>query len=172
MIFNSYNFILIFLPISFIGFFLLSKVNRSYGITWLGFISIFFYSYWSLYSLPVLLISILMNYNIGKKIYTTTLKNKFNLLLVGVFLNLCLLSYFKYANFFIDNINYFFSYYNISVIDNLDIMLPIGISFFTFTQMAYLIDTYYDKSRYYSFKNYLLFVTYFPHLKAPVKDMI
>ncbi len=166
MIFNSYNFILIFLPISFIGFFLLSKVNRSYGITWLGFISIFFYSYWSLYSLPVLLISILMNYNIGKKIYTTTLKNKFNLLLVGVFLNLCLLSYFKYANFFIDNINYFFSYYNIPVIDNLDIMLPIGISFFTFTQMAYLIDTYYDKSRYYSFKNYLLFVTYFPHLVA------
>ena len=166
MIFNSYNFILVFLPIAFVGFFLLSKINKTYGITWLGFISIFFYSYWSLYSLPVLLISILMNYNIGKKIYTISSKNKFNILLVGIFLNLFLLSYFKYANFFIDNINYFFSYYKIPVIKNLDIMLPVGISFFTFTQMAYLIDTYYDKSKYYSFKNYLLFVTYFPHLVA------
>ena len=166
MIFNSYNFILIFLPIAFIGFFSLSKIKKSYGVTWLGFISIFFYSYWSLYSLPILLISILLNFNIGKKIYTTSIKNKFNLLLVGIFLNLSLLSYFKYTNFFIDNINYVFSYYKIPVIGNLNIMLPIGISFFTFTQMAYLIDTYYDKSRYYSFKNYLLFVTYFPHLVA------
>ena len=153
MIFNSYNFILIFLPIAFVGFFWLSKIKKSYGITWLGFISIFFYSYWSLYSLPILLISIVLNFNIGKKIYTISVKNKFSLLLVGIILNLSLLSYFKYTNFFIDNINFIFSYYKIPVIGNLDIMLPIGISFFTFTQMAYLIDTYYDKSRYYSFKN-------------------
>ncbi|MDA9615958.1 hypothetical protein N9S20_01165 [Candidatus Pelagibacter sp.] len=166
MIFNSYSFILIFLPTAFIGFFLLSRINKSYGVSWLGFVSIFFYSYWSLYSLPILLISILMNFNIGKKIYNTSLKNKFNLLLIGIVLNLSLLSYFKYTNFFIDNINYIFSYFQIPVINNLNIMLPIGISFFTFTQMAYLIDTYYDKSKYYSFKNYLLFVTYFPHLVA------
>ena len=113
----------------------------------------------------------LINFNINefqywKKIYNTSLKNKFNLLLIGIVLNLSLLSYFKYTNFFIDNINYIFSYYQIPVINNLNIMLPIGISFFTFTQMAYLIDTYYDKSKYYSFKNYLLFVTYFPHLVA------
>ena len=166
MIFNSYNFIFIFLPIAFFGFFLLSKIKKTYGITWLGFVSIFFYSYWSLYSLPVLIISILMNFNVGKKIYTTSPKNKFNILLIGIFLNLFLLSYFKYTNFFIDNINYIFSYYKIPVINNLNIILPIGISFFTFTQMAYLIDTYYDKSKYYSFKNYLFFVTYFPHLVA------
>ena len=166
MIFNSYNFIFIFLPIAFFGFFLLSKIKKTYGITWLGFISIFFYSYWSLYSLPVLIVSILINFNIGKKIYTTSPKNKFNVLLIGIFLNLFLLSYFKYTNFFIDNINYIFSYYKIPVINNLNIILPIGISFFTFTQMAYLIDTYYDKSKYYSFKNYLFFVTYFPHLVA------
>ena len=166
MIFNSYSFILIFLPIAFIGFFLLSKIERSYGVSWLGFISIFFYSYWSLYSLPILLISILMNYNFGKKIYTIDSKNKFNVLIIGIFLNLALLSYFKYANFFIDNINYIFLYYHFQKINNLDIILPIGISFFTFTQIAYLIDTYYDRSKYYTFKNYILFVTYFPHLIA------
>jgi alginate O-acetyltransferase complex protein AlgI len=107
-----------------------------------------------------------MNFNLGKKIYTAGLKNKFNVLILGVFLNLALLSYFKYANFFIENINYIFSYYNLQTIENLKIILPIGISFFTFTQIAYLIDSYYDRSKYYTFKNYLLFVTYFPHLVA------
>ena len=107
-----------------------------------------------------------MNFNLGKKIYTAGLEKKFNVLILGIFLNLALLSYFKYANFFIENINYIFSYYNLQTIENLKIILPIGISFFTFTQIAYLIDSYYDRSKYYTFKNYLLFVTYFPHLVA------
>ena len=135
-------------------------------MSWLGFISLFFYGYWSLYSLPILSISILMNFYFGKKIYATPSRNKLTILIVAVFLNLFLLSYFKYTNFFIDNVNYLFSYYQISPINNLNIILPIGISFFTFTQIAYLVDTYYDRSKGYSFKSYLLFVTFFPHLVA------
>jgi len=59
-----------------------------------------------------------MNFNLGKKIYTAGLEKKFNVLILGIFLNLALLSYFKYANFFIENINYIFSYYNLQTIEN------------------------------------------------------
>ncbi len=166
MIFNSYSFIFIFLPIAFIGFFLISRFNKTYGISWLGFVSLFFYSYWSLYSLPVLITSILMNFYFGKKINDVLTDNRKIVLITAITLNLALLSYFKYTNFFIDNLNIFFAKLDISTVNNLNIILPIGISFFTFTQIAYLIDTYYDNSKSYTFRNYLLFVTYFPHLVA------
>jgi alginate O-acetyltransferase complex protein AlgI len=83
-------------------------------------------------------------------------------LIIGICFNLGLLSYFKYADFFISNINYLTGDH----LKLLNIVLPLGISFFTFTQIAYLVDAYKSKVREYSFVNYSLFVTFFPHLLA------
>jgi len=84
------------------------------------------------------------------------------ILIIGICFNLGLLSYFKYADFFTSNINYVTGDH----LKLLNIALPLGISFFTFTQIAYLVDAYKSKVREYSFVNYFLFVTFFPHLLA------
>jgi alginate O-acetyltransferase complex protein AlgI len=85
-------------------------------------------------------------------------------LVLAVALNLLILGYFKYANFFIDNTNYLLHALSRSEVRALNVALPIGISFFTFTQIAFLVDCYQGKVRERNFVHYLLFVSYFPHL--------
>lgn len=87
---------------------------------------------------------------------------KKSLLGAAITANLLLLAYYKYANFFVSSLSSAAGWESI----NLDIILPIGISFFTFTQVAFLVDTYQGKVKEYNFAHYLLFVTYFPHLIA------
>lgn len=162
MLFNSYEFLLFFLPITIAGFFVLARYRHIYATAWLAAMSVAFYGWWDLHYVPLLLTSIVFNYFVGRGIGNTPIKGRPFWLIVGVTTNLAFLGYFKYFNFFIDTINRF----TILDIHIAGIILPLGISFFTFTQIAFLVDTYRGVVKEYRFVHYLLFVTYFPHLIA------
>lgn len=170
MLFNSYEYILYFLPITvFLFYFLTLKVNKASAIWMLVMASLFFYGWWNPYYLALIIASIIVNYRLGLILYRHRQRA---VLAVGVGLNLGLLAYYKYANFFVDNIN--------SVLDagiTLEtIILPLAISFFTFQQIAYLVDCYRNETEEHQFSHYCLFVTFFPQLIAgPIvhhKDML
>ncbi|HSC74894.1 MAG TPA: MBOAT family protein [Pseudomonadales bacterium] len=161
MLFNSYEFLLMFLPVCLGGYYGFSKlINQRAAIAWLALCSLFFYGWWNPAYLWLMVGSILVNYSAG-----LLLSGKYRsatLLALSVSLNLLLLGYYKYTDFFISNIN---------ELAGLDwqlhnIILPLGISFFTFTQIAYLVDVYRGEVREYRIAEYFLFVTYFPHLIA------
>lgn len=133
---------------------------------WLVGASLFFYGYLNpSYLLPLILISTCFNFAVGSGLNNWRFNSKISkqaLLTFGIVCNLVLLGYFKYMDFFIGNINALF-HFDLSL---LHIALPLGISFFTFTQSAYLCDSYYGKTKEYDFLNYALFVSFFPHLVA------
>ena len=163
MLFNSIQFIFIFLPIAVIVYFALNKMRWfKMSTCWLVGISLFFYSYWNIKYLALILSSILFNYAIGQTLLAKdNLKvNKKLLLIFGIIGNVGLLIYFKYFNFLIENINIVFH----QQFDFMKLMLPLAISFFTFQQIAYLIDTYKEKTTECDFLTYALFVCFFPHL--------
>lgn len=165
MLFNSYAFIFLYLPIVLVGYFLLAKKDHARGVLWLTLSSVFFYAYWNYVYVFLLLGSVIFNFLIGSFIYDFCEKNnKKSLLLlqIAVAVNLLFLGYYKYSNFFIDALTGFIGI----KIQSLDFFLPLGISFFTFTQIAYLVDVYRGIAREHNFIKYLLFVTYFPHLIA------
>ena len=166
MLFNSYEFIFLFLPLSFfIYFFLLEKRLVIGAKGFLVFTSLFFYSWWNIAYLPIILSSMLFNYVIGNSLNENFKKvqiNKKTLLGLGVVANLSLLGYFKYTDFLLENFNLAF---DVSV-PLLHLALPLAISFFTFQQIAYLVDSYRGETAEYDFLNYALFVTFFPQLIA------
>ena len=166
MLFNSYEFIFVFLPLTFLGYFFLNKKGlESASKGWLVFCSLFFYSWWKLTYLPLILISILFNFVIGNILArddSKRLTNKRSLLILGITGNIALLAYFKYTDFFIHNIN-LLSSLNIK---SFNLVLPLAISFFTFQQIAYLVDSYRGETKEYDFLNYTLFVSFFPQLIA------
>lgn len=129
---------------------------------WLAFASLFFYAYWDAGFLTILLASILYNYSMGKLIEKVNSSWKKLCLFLGISGNILLLGYYKYTIFLIDNVNNFFQ----TGLYVPEIILPIGISFFTFTQAAYLVDLYRGITKNMSFVYYLEFVTIFPHLIA------
>ncbi len=166
MLFNSYAFIFLFLPIVAIVFFRLAKIGQQYAAAWLGFSSLFFYGYWNPDYLGLLLGSIVGNYSFGTWIARAGARNdqrrKKHLLIAAISANLLLLGYYKYADFFMHNLDSMTgAHWTVG-----KIILPLGISFFTFTQIAFLVDVYQGKVKEYNFMHYLLFVTYFPHLIA------
>lgn len=170
MLFNSYEFIFLFLPISLTLYFFFAQYRLTkISTAWLVIASLVFYSYWDVRYLFLLLASILFNYLVGY--FLENNRNK-RLLSFGILFNLCLLGYYKYMAFFLESFNQL----NGSVITVPNIILPLGISFFTFTQTAYLVDVYRGETKNYSLLTYCLFVTVFPHLIAgPIlyhKDMI
>jgi len=169
MLFNSPVYIFLFLPVVFgLYFFLNRRRLITASKSWLVFSSLFFYGYWNPVYLPLILGSMIVNYGIG-----TTLSGdpyfsgqprvpRRIVLQVGVILNLSLLGYFKYADFFLTNVNFLVG----SNYDLLHLALPLAISFFTFQQIAYLADSFQGQTREYDFLNYCLFVTFFPQLIA------
>ena len=162
MLFNSYGFIFVFLPVAVGGFFLIARMNREAASFWLVAASLFFYGYWNVAYLPLLAGSIAFNYFCGVRIADSPPGLKKLLLILSVCANLGLLAYYKYANFFLSGINDLSGHsYSLG-----RIVLPLGISFFTFTQIAFLVDTAKGMVKEYSFGHYALFVTYFPHLIA------
>lgn len=162
MLFNSYQFICFFLPITLLGFFLLCRIGKAqYAIGWLVLASLFYYGYWNPIYLFLLLGSITVNYLIGLALGQYQDRGK-SILFGGVLFNLGLLGYFKYANFFIDNLN-IVANANLQVAH---IVLPLAISFITFQKIAYLVDTYYSKQPIRNLSHYSLFVTFFPQLIA------
>ncbi len=165
MIFNSYVFIFAFLPIVIFVFYGLGKYSHHLATFWLAVASLFFYGWWDVRFVALLLGSIAINYGAGYMIGHSLSQKRSRaklLLIVSIAANLGLLGYYKYANFFIDNLNYLTG----TSIEMAKVFLPLGISFFTFTQIAFLVDTYQGKVKEYNFVHYTLFVTYFPHLIA------
>ena len=173
MLFNSYEFIFIFLPITFFIYFYLNQkrlTKASKGF--LVFSSLFFYSWWNIAYLPLILSSMLFNYVMGNTLAKSgegdekTRKRKQisrkSILSIGVIANLGLLGYFKYSDFLIENVNSALS----TNVPMLDLALPLAISFFTFQQIAYLVDSYRRETKEYDFLNYAIFVTFFPQLIA------
>ena len=155
-----------FLPLSFfIYFFLLEKRLITGAKAFLVFTSLFFYSWWNISYLPLILASMLFNYLIGNSLNENYKKiniHKKTLLGFGIVLNLSMLGYFKYTDFFLENFNLAFD----SNMPLLHLALPLAISFFTFQQIAYLVDSYRQETTEYNFLNYALFVTFFPQLIA------
>jgi len=166
LIFNSFIFIFIFLPITFIVYFYLnSKRLTEASKAFLVFSSLFFYSWWNINYLPIILVSMLFNYVIGVSLSKKDNRGKVNkktLLTIGIISNILLLGYFKYADFLIENMNSLLN----SHMSLLHLALPLAISFFTFQQIAYLVDSYRGETKEYDFLNYANFVTFFPQLIA------
>jgi D-alanyl-lipoteichoic acid acyltransferase DltB (MBOAT superfamily) len=179
MLFNSYIFIFIFLPAVLLGWYGLNRC-RQYKLAnlFLAGMSLWFYGYFNVYYLAIILSSICLNYILSFLLTLVPADSPRSRplyrigLWTGVFLNLGILFYFKYYDFFIENINYaFHTDYTLK-----HILLPLGISFFTFQQLSFVIDRCLGKSEHYSFLNYITFVTFFPQLIAgPIvlyKEMI
>jgi len=168
MLFNSFEFILVFLPVVFAVYFLLNSMRLTVAArAWLVFASFFFYAWWDVAYLPILLGSVLFNFAFGSALSTgsrsdTDTGRRRAVLVLGVAANLSILGYFKYYNFFVENIDRVFPF----GLELHNLILPLGISFFTFQQITYLVDSYYGKTREYDFLNYALFVSFFPQLIA------
>ena len=162
MLFNSYVFIYFFLPVALAGFYILGRRKMySWATLYLVAASFFFYGYWDMRYVPLLFASIVFNYLVGRQL-EKNLGNK-TWLFFGIVVNVLLLGYFKYTDFFLSTVN------TVTGVDYFDlphIVLPLGISFFTFTQTAYLVDAYRGETRNKSFLTYCEFVTIFPHLIA------
>lgn len=166
MLFNSYTFLFLFLPVAFLGFFRIGRYSRPLAALWLFAASLFFYGWWNPAYVGLLLGSIFFNYAIGMALSREHARGNFPrrkwILGLGITADLCLLGYFKYANFFVANADTVLGMgWHIE-----PIILPLGISFFTFTQIAFLVDAYRGEVKEANFIHYGLFVTYFPHLIA------
>jgi alginate O-acetyltransferase complex protein AlgI len=173
MLFNSYPFIFLFLPIALIGYFALGRLGQLAPVIWLALASLAFYAASGWPFVALLLASIAFNYAIGWLLIARRLSGRLRMIVLtaGVSGDLLVLGYFKYAGFFAANLNALFST-GLAV----NVLLPVGISFYTFTQIAFLVDAYRGNVARYALPHYALFVTYFPHLIAgPIlhhKDMI
>lgn len=158
MSFQSYTFLFLLLPVAVAGWWLLNW--RGHGKLAQGFlllVSLAFYGKARLAFLPILLGSILFNFGVGKGLQTFARYQK-GLLALGLLGNLGLLGYFKYANFFLENVNRVLG----TSLGALTLLLPLGISFFTFQQIAYLMDCYRGDKPNYTLLEYACFVSFFP----------
>ena len=197
MLFNSYIFIFLFLPLCLVGFYILQNRQATLAKVWLTCFSIWFYGYFNVKYLLIMILSILGNYWIHRLLIkgcsvnehsnkeretagygSKNVKNRNKTILItGVSLNLLVLFYFKYFDFFVENINSLFG----SSFPLRYILLPLGISFFTFQQISFLVDTYRGELEQYGdyvidsrqcigrpvpFIDYALFVSFFPQLIA------
>lgn len=164
MLFNSYEFIFLFLPVVLIGYFSLNKIKLYMPAkVFLLAASLFFYGYFKPIYLVIIVSSILINYFACKIIKSVNQMGiKRVVFAIVIFINIFALFMFKYYDFTIRSINWVTG----SEWDALNIMLPLGISFFTFQQLSYVIDSYYEKLPDYKLLDYSIFVTYFPQLIA------
>ena len=169
MLFNSYIFIFLFFPLCLLGFYLLKKINAVSAKIWLIGFSLWFYGYFNIRYLCIMIFSILVNFGIYQLIMhadfamkTGKINKKKWILTAGVSVNLLLLFYFKYFGFFVENINAVFK--TSFALQN--ILLPLGISFFTFQQISFLADAYRGELKQCGFVDYALFVSFFPQLIA------
>ena len=173
MLFNSFEFIFLFFPCTVLLYFLFVRfLGHEFGLGLLVFASLFFYAYWNPAYIVLIITSIAVNYVLGAWLVPKKNSASKVFLVLGIALNLALLGYFKYANFFVDNLNWI-----TGTSWNLEkVFLPLAISFFTFQQISYLVDSQQGKTREYNFLHYCLFVCFFPQLIAgPIvhhKDML
>jgi len=172
VLFNSAIYIFLFLPSVVVVFFMLNRLHKVVlAQFWLVLASLFFYGYWNPSYLALITISVLVNFLLGlglqncvRGLHVTESTRRYAGLLLwfGVALNLMLIGYFKYADFFITNIDVLSG----AEFPLLHLLLPLAISFFTFQQIAYLVDSYQGKVEERNLLRYSLFVTFFPQLIA------
>lgn len=167
MLFNSYIFIFAFLPITLASYFLLGRTPWSrLANVWLVFASLFFYGWWDVRYLPLLVLSILCNYVLTGVVLRFRRAGRLGLqrvaFWIGVAGNLALLGYYKYTDFLLGAVNDALG----TQLPLLHVVLPLGISFFTITQILALIDCHEGVAKEHDFVNYALFVSFFPHLMA------
>ncbi len=167
MLFNSYLFIFLFLPTVLIGYYVINffEMYRIANLFLIG-MSFWFYGYFHPSYIGIISSSIVVNFWIAKKMDRGGVDQKVwmkrLLLTVGICMNTAVIFYFKYYNFFIENINAVFH----RSFEMKQILLPLGISFFTFQQISYLVDAYRGETKDYGFDEYALFVSFFPQLVA------
>lgn len=164
MLFNSYTFVFVFLPVTLLGYVCASRFGRRGVVSWLSLASLAFYAYWRPAYLALLCASIVLNFIYSRMIYGYSGQPRVQktVLWVGIASNLLLLGYYKYL------------FPLLSFLGSLggrhhqwaDVVLPLGISFFTFTQIGYLVDLNQDAAERQDFLGYVLFVAFFPHLIA------
>lgn len=163
MLFNSQPFLFIFLPVALVGFQLLGRFGRRPVIAWLAFMSVVFYWHWNHTFVLFLLASVTVNFAVSRWIANAPEggTQRKSLLALGVSLNLLALFYFKYLFKLLAILAGWHA-----VPAPAPIILPLGISFFTFTQISYLVDLAQGQAEENDLLSYLLFVTFFPHLIA------
>lgn len=168
MLFNSYVFLFLFFPITLAGYYILKKFNQIIPMKlWLIGMSLWFYGYFNPWYLFIIVGSIIVNYVLCilmrryAPLETRPGLRKFFMIL-GIVFNVGILFYYKYFNFFIDNINIVFK--SNFVVET--ILLPLGISFFTFQEIGFMVDAYRDQVQTLSLMDFALFVTFFPQLIA------
>ncbi|WP_066959587.1 MBOAT family protein [Microbulbifer sp. Q7] len=161
MLFNSITFILIFLPSVLVGYYILRHVTLfRFALAWLSLASLFFYAWWNPLYLALLLSSIVLNFMLGKIITCSDRPKLF--LIIGIIGNLAAIGFYKYLGFFSTII----SGVSDLQVTTPELLLPLAISFFTFQQIAYLVDVYRGAGAEKKFDQYLLFVSFFPQLIA------
>lgn len=165
MLFHEPVFLFIFLPLTLTFYLLLRKFARQEMIVLaLSSASLIFYGWWNPRYIWLIVVSILFNFLLGRQLVIRKSRGKVarNLLAVGIISNLSLLLAFKYLAFAVESTNLFVP----DLVESYSLDLPLGISFFTFLQIAYLVDCYRGKAEEAGFASYFLFVTFFPHLIA------
>lgn len=166
MLFNSYIFILVFLPIVLILYYMLAHYEKkTMLLTFLSGVSFGFYGYSNPSYLLILIVSICVNWLFSSWILKEQSKSRKAakiLLICGISFNICLIFYFKYRNFFVENWNLLFQ----TDFELQHIVMPLGISFFTFQQISYLVDSFRGETKEYQFIEYCAFVSFFPQLVA------
>lgn len=165
MLFNSYYFIFLFLPLALTGYYILNYVNLyRYANLFLIGMSLWFYGYFNPSYLPIICSSIAVNFLLSKTMerFPEKAPARRAALFLGICANVAVIFYFKYFDFFLENMNVLFG----QSFELKHILLPLGISFFTFQQISYLVDSYRGETKGYSFDEYALFVSFFPQLIA------
>ena len=158
MLFNEQSFIFIFLPVVLAGLFAFKALAPRLTCVWVVVSSFFFYGFHAWEHLPLLTGSVILNYWLGSRIQKSEKpKTKFNLMTLGIFGNLGVLAVFKYSDFFLLQLGYD---------EGFGLLLPLAISFFTFQQIAYLVDLGRGKLTNPGFLHYCVFVSFFPQLIA------
>jgi alginate O-acetyltransferase complex protein AlgI len=160
MLFNSFEYLLLFLPLTLLGYFAL-RPFPAWGVTWLTAASLFFYAWWQPWHLPIIVGSIIFNFWVGQRI-GRGVTHRHRWLALGIAINLLLLGIYKYSYFLWGSLVTLWGGENSLTM----LALPLGISFFTFTQIAYLVDTARGDVSEPAPMHYALFVTFFPHLLA------
>jgi alginate O-acetyltransferase complex protein AlgI len=167
MLFNSYEFIFMFLPLTLAGFFVLGRQSRGLALGWLVAASLFFYAWWRPLNVLIIAPSILVNYVLARWLMRLGEQRERAgtariVLVLGIVFNVCFLGYFKYVNFFATVVN------DLTGADFVfaNIVLPLGISFITFQKIAFLIDVHGRRVKSFTLGEYVLFVLFFPQLIA------
>lgn len=164
MLFNSYAFIFLFLPITLLGYYLIKKKKLQLWFLFLS--SVFFYAYWSTTYVFLLLFTVVLDFFIAERIaQAKTPRARKGFLLVSLICNLSVLGFFKYYNFFADSLNGAFHFFgDTSPLPILHLVLPIGISFYTFQSMSYVLDVYRRAcDTHANLLEFAGYVTLFPH---------